>query len=70
LCAKGAINGHKTTLQGIEGFLITVMDDWEQPYTNAILLKPAKHCHSVFRALQGHEKLFGKADLASIVVSG
>jgi len=50
------------------------MDDWEQPHNNATLLKPAKHCHSVLRALQGHEKPSGKADLAiyghSIVVSG
>jgi len=63
-----------TTLQGISSLLITVMDDWEQPHNNATLLKPAKHCHSVFRALQSHEKPSGKADLAiyghSIVVSG
>jgi len=32
------------------------MDDWEQFHTNATLLKPAKHCHSLIRALQGHEK--------------
>jgi len=38
LCAKGTINGYKTTLQGIAGLLITVMDDWEQPHTNATLL--------------------------------
>jgi len=54
--------------------LITVMDDWEQTHTNATLLKPAKHCYSVFRALQGHGKAIWKADLAiycySIVVSG
>jgi len=55
-CAKGAINGLQTTLQGKAGRLITVMDNWEQPHTNATLLKPAKHCYSVFRALQGHEK--------------
>jgi len=49
-------NGHKTTLKGIAGLLMTVMDNWEQPHNNATLLKPARHCHSVFRALQGYEK--------------
>jgi len=64
LCAKEAANGLQTTLQGKEGRLITVMGDWEQLHTNATaLLKPAKHyhslyylCHSLFRAIQGHEK--------------
>jgi len=28
-------NGLQTTLQGKAGFQITVMDDWEQPHTNA-----------------------------------
>jgi len=46
-CAKGAINGLQTTLQAKAGQLITVMDDWEQFHTNATLLKPAKHCHSL-----------------------
>jgi len=55
-CAKGAINGLQTTLQGKAGHLITVMDDWEQFHTNATLLKPAKYCHSLIRALQSHEK--------------
>jgi len=40
------------------------MDDWEQPHANATLLKPTKHCNSVFTALQGHEKA------SSIAVSG
>jgi len=47
--------------QGKAGFPITIMDDWEQPHTNAILLKPAKHCYSVFRSLQGHEKAVRKS---------
>jgi len=64
LCAKEAVNGPLTTLQGKEGHLIKVMGDWEQLHTNAILLKPTKHCHSHFRAIQGHEKPSGKADLA------
>jgi len=55
--AKVAINGLQTTLQAKAGRLITVMDDWEQFHTNATLLKPAKHCHSLIRALQGHEKV-------------
>jgi len=56
-CAKGAINGLQTTLQAKAGRLITVMDDWEQFHINATLLKPAKHCHSLIRAQQGHEKV-------------
>ena len=60
-CAKGAINGLHTTLHGKAGRLITVMDDWEQFHTNATLLKPAKHCHSLIRALQGHEKAIWKS---------
>jgi len=58
--AKRAVNGLQTT-QGKAGFPITVMDNREQPYTNAILLKPSKHCYSVFRALQGHEKAIKKS---------
>jgi len=50
LCAKRAANGSQTTLKAKEGHLMTVMDDWEQLHTNATLLKPAKHCHSLFRA--------------------
>jgi len=56
-CAKRAVNGLQTTLQAKAGQLILVMDDWEQFHTNAALLKPAKHCHSLIRALQGHEKV-------------
>jgi len=59
--AKGAVNGFQTTLQGKAGLPITVMDDWEQPHTNATLLKPTKHCYSVFRALRGHEKAIWKS---------
>jgi len=74
LCAKGAINYPQITLQGKADHLITIVGDWEQLHTNATLLKPAKHCHSLFRALQGHKKPSGKEDLAiysySAVVSG
>jgi len=71
LCPKRAVHGPQTTLQGITGCLITVMHDWEQPHTNATLLKPAKHCHSLFRALQGHEKAIWKSIPGySIVESG
>jgi len=56
-CAKRAINCHQTTLQAKAGRPITVMEDWEQFHTNVTLLKPAKHCHSLIRALQGHEKV-------------
>jgi len=56
LFAKEAINGSQTTLQGKEGRLIIVMDDWGKLHTNATLLKPAKHYYSLFRAIQGHEK--------------
>jgi len=55
-CAKGAVNGPQTTLKSKADLLITVTDDWEKTHTNATLLKPAKHCYSVFIALQGHEK--------------
>jgi len=37
------------------------MNDWEQPHTNAMLLKSAKHCHSLYSAMI---KPSGKADLA------
>jgi len=50
-----AVSKEPPTLQGKAGHLITVMNDWEQFHTNAILLKSAKHCHSPIRALQGHE---------------
>jgi len=46
LCAKEAIRGSQTTLQGKAGCLITVIDDWEQLHTNATLLKPDKLCQS------------------------
>jgi len=67
-CAKGAVNGHLTTLQDKTGRLITVFDNWEQPHTNATLLKPAKHCYSVFRALQGHEKAIWKSRLGYLLL--
>jgi len=60
-CTKRAVNGVQTTLQGKTGLPITVMDDWEQPHNNATLLQPTKHCYSVFRALQGHEKAICKS---------
>jgi len=73
-CPKGAVIGLQTTLQGKAGHPITVMDDWEQPHTNATLLKPTKHCYSFFRPLQGHEKVIWKSRPGSychsIVVSG
>jgi len=56
-CAKGAINGLQTTSQAKAGRPITIMDDWEQFHTSATLLKLTKHCHSLIRALQGHEKV-------------
>jgi len=68
---KEPSHGPQTTLQGKAGCLVTVMDDWEQLHTNATLLKPTKHFHNFFRALQGYEK---EADLAiyshPVVVSG
>jgi len=60
-CAKGAVNGYQTTLQSKADHTITVMDDWEQFHTNSTLLKPAKHCNSFIRALQGHEKAIWKS---------
>jgi len=51
LCIKEAVNGRQTTLQGKAGRLITVMDNWVQLHTIATLLKPAKHCHGLFRAI-------------------
>jgi len=62
-CAKRAVNGLQTTLQGKAGHPIMIMDDWEQFHTNATLLKPAKHCHSLIRTLQGHEKADWKSRL-------
>jgi len=60
-CAKGAVNGLQTALQGKAGRLIIVMDDWEQFHTNATFLKPTKQCHSFIRDLQGHEKAIWKS---------
>jgi len=60
-CAKGAVNGLQTTLQGKAGYLITVMDEWNQFHTNATLLKLAKHFHSLIRALQEQKKAFWKS---------
>jgi len=40
------------------------MDNWEQLHINATLLKPAKHCHSLFRAHRAMKKLSGKTNLA------
>jgi len=71
---KELSHGLQTTLQGKAGHLITIIDDWEQLHTNATLLKPAKHCHSFFRALEGHKKAIWKTYLAiysySVVVFG
>jgi len=61
LCTKEAVTGPQTTLQGKAGSLITVMDDWVQLYTIATLLKLAKHCHRLFRAIQGDEKAIWKS---------
>jgi len=41
LCAKEAVNGSQTTLQGKASRLITGMDDWVQFHIIATLLKPA-----------------------------
>jgi len=60
-CAKAAVNGLQTTLQGKTGRPIMIMDNWELFHTNATLLKPAKHCHSIIRALQGHVKVVWKS---------
>jgi len=50
------------------------MDDWEQFYPNATLLRPTKDCHSLMKAYRAMKKLSGKADLAiysySVVVCG
>jgi len=50
VCQK-AVSGPQTTLQDKEGYLITVMGDCEWLHTNATLLEPAKHYHSLFRAI-------------------
>jgi len=50
---KELSHGPTTILQGKVGCLVMVMDKWEQLHANAILLKPAKHCHSPFRAATG-----------------
>jgi len=68
LCAKEAVNGPQTTLKGKEGRLITVMDDCGELHTNATLIRPDKHYHSLFRAIQGHEKaVWGKQTWLSIL---
>jgi len=60
-CAKWAVIGPQTTLKVKADLLITVIVNWEQTHTNATLLKPTKHCYSVFIALQGHEKVVWKS---------
>jgi len=65
-CVSGELlHGPQTTLQGKAGCLIAVMNDWEQLHSNTTLLKPIKHCHSLFIALQGQS---GKTDLVSIAI--
>jgi len=64
-------HGPQTTLQGKAGHLVTVMYDWEQLHINTTLLKSAKHCHNLFRDLQGHKKAIWKNIHGySVVVSG
>jgi len=61
VCAKGAANGPQTTLQGKEGHLIIVMNDWEQLQTNAMLLKLVKALLVFLELdLQSHEKAVWK----------
>jgi len=73
-CAKGAVDGLQTTLQGKAGLLITVMDNWEHPHTIATLLNPPSIATVLLELYSAMKKLSGKADLAvysySIVVSG
>jgi len=72
--AKGVINGLQTTLQSKADRLITVMDDWEQPHTNATLLKPPSIATVFLELYRAMKKPSGKAVLFiycySIVVSG
>jgi len=58
---KEPSHGSQTTLQDKAGHLVTVMDDWKQLDTNATLLYTTKHCHSLFKTMQGHEKQSGKS---------
>jgi len=52
-CAKGAVNGLQTTLQAKAGQLITVMDNCEQFYTNATLLKPFQALSQSYQSSTG-----------------
>jgi len=61
-------HGPQITLQGKAGNLVAVMDDGERPDTHATLLKSPKHCHSLFRALQDHDKAIWKS--YPVAVSG
>ena len=76
LCAKRAVNGPQTTLEGKAGYLITVMDDWDQLHTNSYhLIKAHQTLPQSFQSSTGPwKKPSGKAGLAiygySVVVSG
>jgi len=67
-CAKGAVNGLQITLQSKAGHLITVMDNWEQFYTNATLLKPTKHCHSLSELYRVMKKPSEKQTWLSVAI--
>jgi len=61
-CAKGAImqwSPNHTTRQSRPSD--NSHGQLEQFHTNTTLLKPAKHCHSLIGALQGHEKVVWKS---------
>jgi len=64
MCAKEAVihmPPKLCSLQSKVGHLIIVMGDWEQLHTNVTLLKPAKDCYSLLKAVQGHEKAILKS---------
>jgi len=45
------MHGFQITLQGEAGYLVAVINDGDHRHTNAILLKPTKHCHSLSELL-------------------
>jgi len=61
-CAKGAINGLQTTIQGKAGLLIKVMDDRVGAASHQCnLIKAHQALLQCFRVLQCHEKAVWKS---------
>jgi len=64
---KTTLQGFKTILQGKADSMVAVIDEWKQLHTNATLLKPPMHSHSLFRIYKIMTKPSGKQDFCCSV---